>query len=117
VGYSYAHDIEKAGLFLLGLLWREGSVRYSRFFDGSDETQAELLQGMGFAKEGEDYLPECPEHLMDLATGQLSKAGIVKITWLSEKLADGEPDYQIELTEKGRLFVESDERFQFWHAE
>jgi hypothetical protein len=117
VGYSYAHDIEKAGLFLLGLLLREGSVRYSRFYDGTDETQTQLLRGMGYPEEGEDFEPDNPETLMDLAAGELSDGGIVKITFLSEKLSDDEPDYLIELTEKGRSFVEGGGRFEFWDAE
>src|SRR5207248_2762898 len=97
-------------------------VRYSRFYDGEDETQEVLLRGMGYgpALDGtaeDDYVPECPENLMDLAAAQLEQGGIVKTTDLDDLLADGNEDYLIELTDKGRAFLERGERFRFWDAE
>jgi hypothetical protein len=73
MGYSYANNIEKAGVYLLGLLKVEGSFRYSRFYDGEDETQEVLLREMGYgpALDGvaeDEYIPECHKNLMDLAT-------------------------------------------------
>lgn len=120
MGYSYANDIEKAGIYLLGLLKAEASVRYSRFYDGEDESQEALLRGMGYgpALDAEDdYVPECPEHLMDLAAVELEQSGIVTTTELDDLLADENQDYLIELTDKGRGFLEREERFRFWDAE
>ncbi len=122
MGFSYANNIEKTGLYLLSLLKGDGRVRYSRFYDGEDRTQEALLRGMGYgsALDGEaedDYVPECPEHLMDLAAAELERGGIVKTTDLEDLLADESQDYLIELTEKGRAFVESGDRFHFWDAE
>jgi hypothetical protein len=116
MGFSYDHDVERAGLYLLGLLKSEGRVRYSRFYDGTDETYEAIIRAMGYPEEGDSYLPECPEHLIDLAAWQLETGGIVKITPLAEKLADGEQDYTIELTEEGRQFLERGDRFRFWTA-
>jgi hypothetical protein len=56
---------------------------------------------MGYPKDGDDYMPDNPEFLMDLVANELERQGLVKITFLDEELADGEPDYLIELTEEG----------------
>src|SRR5262249_2493869 len=115
MGFSYAHNIEKAGGYLLALLQVENSVRYSRVYDGTDATEEALLRGMGFgpAIDGDtedDYVPDNAATLMDLAVAELKQGGIVKTTVLDDQLADGEPDYLIELTDKGRAFLESGER-------
>ena len=102
MGYVSVHNVKKAGDYLLRVLLDSGEVRYSRFYDGTDETQAAVLKGMGFPEEGEDYEPESPELLLDLAAYELERQGFVRITMLDTKLADGEPDYLIELTEQGR---------------
>ncbi len=122
MGYSYANHIEKAGRHLLGILMAEGSVRYSRFYDGEDETHEALLRGMGYgpALDGtaeDDYVPECPERLMDLAVAQLERQLVVKTTDLEDLLADGNEDYLIELTDEGRSHLELGGRLRFWDDE
>lgn len=114
MGYSDAGAIEQAGTHLLGLLKVEGRVRYSRFYDGSDETHGELKKALGIEDDDDWY---CPERLVDLAAWQLEVGGIVTLTTLDDLLADGEQDYLIELTDRGRSFIERGERFQFRTAE
>lgn len=122
MGYSNANEIQKAARYLLELLKVEGSVRYSRFYDGEDEAQETLLRGMGYgaALDGtaeDDHVPECPEHLMDLAVAQLERQLVVKTTGLEDLLADDNNDFLIELTEEGRSHLELGGRLRFWDAE
>ncbi len=122
MGYSAAHNIEKAGLYLLAILKVEGSVRYSRFYDGTEEMEETLLRGMGFgpAIDGDaedEYVPENATGLMDIAAEELARGGIVKTTELADLLAQDVQDYLIELTDKGRAFLERGERFPYWNAE
>ena len=113
MGHAYENDIESAGLYLLGLLKAETAVRYSRFYDGTDETQEDLIRGMGFDPEGEAYVPDCPEVFMDVAVGQLEEGGVVRTEQLPELLADETNDYRIELTDEGREFLERGDRLVF----
>ena len=113
MGQAHSHHIERAGLYLLRLLEREASVRYSRFSDGTDETQGELIKGMGFDPAAADDVPDCPEVFMDVAVGQLEQGGIVRTEELAELLADGTNDYRIEITAEGRVFLERGSRFVF----
>jgi hypothetical protein len=122
MGISAAHNIEKAGLYLLAILKVEGSVHFSRFYDGTEEMEETLLRGMSFgpAIDGEaedDYVPENATSLMDIAAEELARGGIVKTTYLDELLAQEVQDYLIELTDKGRAFLDRGERFRFWDAE
>src|SRR5262245_31575137 len=98
MGYFHADDIEKAGRYLLSVLRVEGTVHYSRFFNGTDDTEQAIVDGMGF---DEDECPDCPVFLIDLAAYQLENEGFVKLAMLDDELCDGEQDYQIELTTKG----------------
>src|SRR5687767_7963602 len=97
MGYMHAEHVGKAGHYLLAGLNEEGAIRYSRFYGGSDDAAETLRRACGF--ENEMDAAECT---MDVAVGQLEAAGVVKTTHLADKLADGEPDYQIELTPEGR---------------
>jgi hypothetical protein len=122
MGYSYANEIEQAAKYLLQLLKAEGSVRYSRFYDGLDETQEALLRGMGYGSalagtSEEDYVPECPEHLMDLAVAQLERQRVVRTTDLEDLLADENNDYLIELTDEGCSRLGRGDKLRFWDAE
>ena len=113
MGTAYEQNIERAGRYLLGLLKSEAAVCFSRFFDGSDETQADLIKGVGFEPHDEDDLSDCPEAIMDAAVAQLEQGGMVRTEELSELLADEHNDYRIELTEKGRALLERGGRFVF----
>jgi hypothetical protein len=115
MGYSYACNIERAGTHLLSLLKIEGTVQYSRFYDGSEETALALAKAMGFDEEEAEW--NCPEHLMDLAAGELERAGIVVTGKLPDKLTDGYTNYFIQLTTEGRKWLEGGERFAYWDAE
>jgi hypothetical protein len=91
MGWVYAGNIEKAVRHLLPILETEKCVRYSRFYDGTDECHEGLNASLGV----DDY--DCAELLMDLAAYQLEELGIVRRVDLEEKLSDGETDYRIEL--------------------
>jgi hypothetical protein len=102
MGWVYANRIKRAADFLLSdVLPGCIEVRYSRFYDGTDEVHEKLIADMGYPKDGEDDVPECPEILIDLAASELARQGFVKLTLLDEELADGEPNYLIGLTEPG----------------
>jgi hypothetical protein len=122
MGYRSVDEIEKAGWYLLAILKVEGSVHFSRFYDGTEETEETLLCGMGFgpAIDGDaedDYVPENAFSLIDIAAEELARGGIVKTTYLADLLAQEVQDYLIELTDKGRAFLDRGERFRFWSAE
>ncbi|HYV35777.1 MAG TPA: hypothetical protein VE988_08745 [Gemmataceae bacterium] len=51
MGMMYADHIEAAANYLLGVLFKETKVHYSRFFDGEEETARKLADGMGMSPE------------------------------------------------------------------
>ncbi len=108
MGYLPGDPIQQAGDYLLSILRAEPSVRYSRFYDGRDETHEALCQAIGL--ENEWYSPEV---LMDEAVDQLHSAGFVTIEFLQERLADEEPDYTITLTTLGKSFIRYRRAFRF----
>jgi hypothetical protein len=108
MGYLPCEPIQQAGRYLLSVLRAEQSVRYSRFYDGSDET-CDLLHH-ALELENDWY---SAEGLMDEAAGQLADAGIVTITSLPELLCDEEHDYRITLTDEGKSFLRSRRVFRF----
>src|SRR5262249_16952265 len=108
MGYATGSHIGLAGKYLLGILKEEGQIRYSRFYDGSDEAADALMKNCGY--ESEMDAPEC---MMDVAVAQLEHAGIVATRSLPEKLADGEQDYEIRLTDEGEQFLAGGQEFQF----
>jgi hypothetical protein len=111
MGYSYEGDIERAGTHLLVILMAEGEVRYSRFYDGSNETHEALAEALEVDPD------DCPEHLIDLAAWQLEDQEVVSINQLPDKLADEEPNYLITLTEKGRTLLAQGAKFRYYDAE
>ena len=98
MGYVNRTMIEQAGRYLLNLLQHSPAIRYSEhFYDATDETHQRLQDALGL--EDDWYSPEL---LIDVAAEQLAAMGLVDITWLDEKMADGEADSLIRLTEKGK---------------
>jgi hypothetical protein len=114
MGMMYAHHQERAAHYLIQVLLDNAlSVRYSYFYDGSDEANERIRTAMGI-KEGEDI---CAELALDLAADALAEAGIVTLTDLTNKLADGEPDYRIEIPEEGLERLEAGEWPKFRHLD
>jgi hypothetical protein len=105
MGMMYAHNIQKAADYLVRILLEETRVPYSRFYDGTEETLRKLAEGMGMSLE--DAERYCAVANMDEAAAVLAAEGYVKITYLDEKLKDGEPAYQIELLDQGRAMLAS----------
>ena len=105
MGWMSAEPQQQAAEYLVEVLLASEtfSVRYSVFYDGTDETFERIRVGMGF-EEDEDT---CAELAIDLAAGALAEAGIVKLTTLDDKLADDEQDYLIEIDEEGLEKLES----------
>lgn len=103
MGMSYASEQEKAARHLVKILQEKGGrVHYSHFYDGTDETCRRLHEGMGIDIEEEGEL-DGAEAYMDEAAAAMADQGFVEIVWLDgEKLADGEPAYEIVLTDAGR---------------
>lgn len=101
MGWLSASVIEQAGKHLLAVLRHEGSVPYSTFYDGSDETHARLCEATGL----DDWYG--PEGVVDQAAYQLEALGFITIIELDAKLADDETDYRMTLTEGGLAAVEA----------
>ncbi len=115
MGWAHKEDTGRAGSYLLAILAAEVKVPYSRFYDATDETESKLLAGMGYPDpEDPDHVPDSPASYMDHAVGQLEKAGIVATRLTGGKLADEEPAYEIELTEKGRAFIATGKQFPYY---
>lgn len=102
MGAVYASQVEKPGRYVLSLLRENRSIRYSEhFYDGSDELEEEAARKMGLEPDDAEFVA-C---LVDYAVDQLVGQGFVTTTELDELMADGEKDYLIELTDKGRTLL------------
>lgn len=111
MGYTSADKIANGAALLLGILSKESPIRYSRFYDGSEETFHKLAVALGLKENDEDRGPG----IIDLAVFELVQQGVVETRKLEEPLADGEKDYEIKLTEDGRRRNMAD--LKFWPAE
>lgn len=92
-------EITKAARYLMEILGREGSVPYSGFYDGTDETERSLA-----AQLDVDPRYTSVAILFDLAVFHLEHQDLVEKSDLPARLADGEPDYRITLTPRGKRF-------------
>jgi hypothetical protein len=108
MGMMYARHIAKAADHLMQILLAEARVPYSRFYDGTEETQRKLAEGMGMSPEDAEWYGA--EGIMDEAAAALAAQGYVKLTPLDEKLADDEPAYEIELLARGRAMLAAGKR-------
>ena len=115
MGFTNATLIEAAAKHLLSILHSESPIRYSRFYDGSDKTSQRLADAIGLEPKSRGWYSV--EHIIDLAVYELEKQGVVKTRFLDERLMDGEPDYEIILTSRGKEALVRNERLQFWDAE
>ncbi len=105
MGLRPSELIEQAALHLLAVLQTQGSVLYSSFYDGNEETNFRLCEGIGITvDDGEWYSAEA---LIDNAAAQLEQQGIVELMWLETRLVDDEPDYRITLTDTGRSTLQA----------
>ena len=95
--------LELARAHLMEILAGEGTVRYSRFYNPNPDPEAGLRVLFGLERESDSAAV-----LMDDAVWDLKQAGLVTTADLPERLMDGNPDYLIELTEKGRSAVAED---------
>lgn len=103
--------LNQAGAYLLSVLKQETPIRYSRFYDGTDATRHKLIAGVGIDERDADWYSV--EAIIDDAVVLFEHIGVVERRLLEERLADGEPDYEIALTDKGRQFVARRKRFCF----
>ena len=124
-------QIKAAGDYLLSVLKAEKEVVYSRFYNAEPGTNAALVHGMwpflmsqpveqrGELDDGDkERLREEAHVLLEWAAWQLEDLGVVKITTLKgSELIDGEPDFRIELTERGMRFIEEGETFGYREPE
>lgn len=119
-------EIRAAGDYLLSVLQVEKVVPYSRFYSHDAGTNVRLADGIWLFLEAQpavargeldesdrrDLLEEGHLHV-EWAAQQLEDLGVVRITFTDAKLADGEPDFLIELTERGGRFIRDGESFRF----
>jgi hypothetical protein len=109
------------------VLKTERAVPYSRFYNdkpGTEEALADavwpFLASQPVEDRGElderdkERLVEEAHVYLDWAAEQLDDLGVVRITRLDgPELIDGEPDFRIELTERGNRFIEDGETFGY----
>jgi hypothetical protein len=110
--------IRATGLYLLEILESEKVVRYSRFYNRTPGTEDRLVAGaMPFVADREHYsasvLREEGHVMLEFAAWQLEDLGVVRIAFLAENLMDGEPDFTIELTERGARVLADGLTFRF----
>ncbi|MGZ3412258.1 MAG: hypothetical protein ACXWNX_00190 [Isosphaeraceae bacterium] len=124
-------QIKAAGDYLLGVLKAELEVAYSRFYNAEPGTDVSLVDRMwpflmsqpvehrGELDDGDkERLREEAHMLLEWAAWQLEDLGIVEITTLKgSELIDGEPDFRIELTERGMRFIEEGKTFGYREPE
>ncbi len=105
MGMMYAHHQEKAARYLVKVLEEQGGrVHYGYFYDGTEATALRLYEGMGIDRDQGEWIGA--EGVMDEAAVAMKAQGFVEIAWLNgEKLADGEPAYEIVLTDEGRKML------------
>ena len=108
MGYVNASQLEKPGGYVLSKLRENPSIRYSQHFYDGGELEQQTAREMGL----DDYDAEIVACLVDFAVGQLEDQGLVTTKELEELMADGEKDYLIELTEKGRILLSDGEQPQ-----
>ena len=107
MGCVSAERIDRAVPVIFQKLQGNGIFLYSEIYDGSERTHQELNMNLG----ADDH--HCPaEILVDLAVFQLENAGFLETEPLGTKLADGENDYRVTITQKGRKFVKSGKIFR-----
>jgi hypothetical protein len=116
MGYFYKDQIEKAGLYLLDILDKKHQVSYDYFYDGTNEKHYHLVEAIGI-NDNETDETSAVEILLDIAVIELNEFGIVSITQLESKLADGELNYQIKLTDKGRNIIRNNKKIDFYSTE
>jgi hypothetical protein len=114
--------IRATGKYLLDVLKAEKTVRYSRFYNEAPETVERLVAGaLPFVRDLEacdaTLLEEQGHVMLDFAAWQLEDLGIVRLTFIDEKLIDGEPDFKIELTETGAHVLANGLTFGFRHPD
>lgn len=116
MGYFNKDQIEKAGLYLLGILDKKHQVNYDFFYDGTDEKHYHLCEAIGI-NDNETDDTDIVEILLDIAAAELNKFGIVSITQLEGKLFDEEPNYQIKLTDQGRNIIRNKKKIDFYSTD
>jgi hypothetical protein len=114
--------IRATGKYLLEVVKAEKTVRYSRFYNEAPETSKRLVNGaLPFIRDLEACdatdLEEEGHVMLDYAAWQLEDLGIVRLTFLDERLIDEEPDFQIELTETGAHVLADGLAFRFRHPD
>ncbi len=108
--------ILKAARFLLNELNESETVCYSKYYDGEEKTNESLRIEMEI-KEGE-FSYDLPYWcLIDFAVIQLNEQGIVDVTDLKSFLLDGEHDYSITITVKGKKVLSEKAQYQIHDVE
>lgn len=108
MGFVSGEQLSPGGAYLLGVLREEGAVPFSRFYNAQTDYAA-LASAAGIDESDADHA----HVLIEFAAGQLEVAGLVSFSELPDELIDGERDYRIELTEKGKRFVAASRTFRF----
>lgn len=96
----YQDALLNARNHILACLRETPTIRYSRFYDGTEETENALRKIVGLDDDSDEA-----EIFMDDAADQLKQAGFVELKDLEIELVDGNPDYEIILTEVGRQML------------
>lgn len=111
MGHMPEEIVKKAGDYLLSILKDEPTIKYDRFYDGEDLCRQRLCKGMKMSASDADYYGI--EGAMDIAISWLEQSAFVTTAELPDKLADGEQNYSICLTAKGRESIDKGTKHKF----
>ena len=104
MGMMYADTQEKAAKFLVQVLNELGGKVHYNYFYNDEPERARLCKGMEIDEDEADWI--CPEAVMDVAAATMEEQGYVKLHFPEgEVLSDGEPAYEIEMTEAGKAML------------
>jgi hypothetical protein len=106
MGYLYRHQQEQASKYIFECLKNKDYLDFNFFYDGTEETEQKNIEV--FSGEYDDATA-----IIDFTIIELANMRIIEIEELEEKLADGENNFRIWLTEKGKRVLNNEIKLEF----
>lgn len=106
MGYLYKHQQEKASKYIFECLKGKDYLDFDFFYDGTEKTGQKNIEALGGEYDNATAI-------IDITIIQLNSMGVIEIEELEEKLADGEYNFRIRLTEKGKRVLNNEIKLEF----
>jgi hypothetical protein len=106
MGFLYKHQQEQASKYIFDCLKGKDYLDFDYFYDGTEETGQKNIEALG--KEYDNATA-----IIDITIIELEHRGAISIEKLRDKLPDGEYNFRIRLTEKGKRVLNNEERLEF----